>query len=140
MKIYCKSENFKPSVPINQQINRVGKYLYKNIDGAFKFKTGSNQCDVYFKLLYEVPYLERIPGKQKEGYNDLHEMIIDLNITTYQNRLRVNILEVTPDERTIGSDVYKPELLENLNQAFVIIYDKLCKRIAKAYEDYDFIF
>lgn len=113
----------------NQQVNRVGKYIYKNLDGAFKFKTSSNMCDVYITLLYEVP-----------GSNDVKEMTLDLNITTYQNKLRVNIIELTPQERTIGYDLYKPEDLMNLEEAKKTILQKVIKRISKAYEGYNFLF
>lgn len=113
----------------NQQVNRVGKYVYKNLDGAFKFKTSSNMCDVYITLLYEVP-----------GSNDVNEMTLDLNITTYQNKLRVNIIELTPNERTLGYDLYRPEKLEDLEEAKKMILQKVIKRISKAYQDYNFLF
>lgn len=119
----------QPKLSANQQVNRVGKYIYKNLDGAFKFKTSSNMCDVYITLLYEVP-----------GSNDVKEMTLDLNITTYQNKLRVNIIELTPQERTIGYDLYLPERLEDLEDAKKMILQKAIKRISKAYQDYNFLF
>lgn len=122
-----------------QQVNRVGKYLYKNLDGAFKIKNSSNTCDIYSTVLYQIPYLQRIPGKGTE-YNDVHEMTINLNITTYQNKVRINIIEMDPNERTIGYDLYDPETLKDLEFATKLIYSKVCKRISKAYEDYDFLF
>lgn len=129
----------KPKLAASQQVNRVGKYLYKHLDGAFKIKNSSNTCDIYSTVLYQIPYLKRIPGKGKE-YNDVHEMTINLNITTYQNKVRINIIEMDPNERTIGYDLYKPEVLEDLDFACKLIYQKVCKRISKAYEDYDFLF
>ena len=134
MKILCNSK-----IPTNLQINKVGKYLYKNIDGAFKYKTSSNTCDVYFTLLYQLPYWDRIPGKGSD-YNDVHEMTINISMTTYQNKIRVNILEVTPDERTLGSFVVKPEQLEDLSITKKLILDKIRNRVEKVYEDYDFLY
>lgn len=113
----------------NQQVNRVGKYLYKHIDGAFKFRTSSNSCDILTTILYEVP-----------GSNDVQEMTLDLNITTYQNKLRVNIIELSPNERTIGYDLYDPLVLEDLEYAKRLILQKVVKRISKAYEEYNFLF
>lgn len=136
MRILCKEQ---PNLQAGQQVNRIGKYLYKNVDGAFKYKTSSNICDVYFTLLYQIPYLERIPGKGSE-YNDVHEMTIDLNITTYQNKVRVNIIEMDPNERTIGYDVYSSDKLVNLDEAKQLILSKVIKKVSKAYQDYDFIF
>lgn len=136
MKILCKSES---KLSANQQVNRVGKYLYKNIDGAFKYKTSSNTCDVYFTLLYQLPLDMQEPDKGKE-YNDVHEITVDINITTYQNKVRVNVIEMTPMQRTLGYDLYEPYVLENLENAKKQIFNKIIKRVSKAYSDYDFLF
>lgn len=136
MKILCKSES---KLSANQQVNRVGKYLYKNIDGAFKYKTSSNTCDVYFTLLYQLPLDMQEPDKGKE-YNDVHEITVDINITTYQNKVRVNVIEMTPMQRTLGYDLYEPYVLENLENAKKRIFNKIIKRVSKAYSDYDFLF
>lgn len=136
MKIIASNQT---KLQAGQQVNRIGKYLYKNLDGAFKYKTSSNTCDVYFTLLYQIPYLQRIPGKGKQ-YNDVHEMVIDLNVTTYQNKVRVNIVEMDPNERTLGYDVYLPEKLEDLESAKKTILNKVIKKVSKAYENYDFLF
>lgn len=126
-------------LPASQQVNRIGKYLFKHIDGAFKYSKSSNQFDIYFTLLYQIPYWERIPGKGSE-YNDVHEMTIDINLTTYQNKLRVNVIELAPEERTIGYDLYRPEVLMDLPDAMKLIWFGVIKRVSKAYKNYDFIF
>lgn len=138
MKILCKGSP-QPKLQASQQVNRVGKYLYKTLDGAFKFKVSSNMYDVYVTLLYQIPRLQQIPGKGKD-YNDVHEMTLDINITTYQNKIRVNIIELTPDERTLGFDLFKPEEMKDLQLAKKLILDKVRRRVSKAYQDYDFLF
>lgn len=139
MKILCKSNKPQPKLQAGQQVNRVGKYLYKNLDGAFKIEHSPNMIDVYVTLLYQLPKLQRIPGKGRE-YNDVHEMTLDINITTYQNKLRVNVIEMTPEERTLGYDCYSPEKLDNLEDAKDMIFNRIVKKVSKAYQDYDFIF
>lgn len=136
MKILCKSNM---TLPANQQVNRVGKYLYNNLDGAFKYKTSSNTCDVYFTLLYQLPLDMQEPDKGKE-YNDVHEITVDINITTYQNKVRVNVIEMTPMQRTLGYDLYEPYILMDLENAKKRIFNKIIKRVSKAYSDYDFLF
>lgn len=136
MKILCKSNMM---LSANQQVNRVGKYLYNNLDGAFKYKTSSNTCDVYFTLLYQLPLDMQEPDKGKE-YNDVHEITVDINITTYQNKVRVNVIEMTPMQRTLGYDLYEPYVLENLENAKKRIFNKIIKRVSKAYSEYDFLF
>lgn len=126
MKIYC--DYGRDPMPANKQVNRVGKYLYKHLDGAYKYDQHANECDVYVTLLYEV----------KEEYggtpNDVQEMTININITTYSNKLRVNTLELTPENRTLGFDLIKPENLVNLEHAKLDIMKIVRKRVQAAYK------
>lgn len=135
MKLYCNKQ-----LPANAQVNRVGKYLYKHLDGAFKFKTSSNMCDVYLTLLYSIPTETIKKYSLSEEYQDVHEVTIDLNITTYQNKLRVNVIELTPQERTLGFDVYDTKLCDDLEILKDRIFKKTVSRIVKAYKDYEFLF
>ena len=85
---------------IQQVLNKVGKYLYKHIDSSYKIQFSGNMCDVYIKVYYQLKYWDRIPGKGPE-YNDVHEMPININLTTYQNKIRVNIIEADENERIL---------------------------------------
>lgn len=138
MKILCKSIN-NQQLSANQKVKQIGKYLYKNIDSAYKYKSGSNEYDVYITIYYQIPYWERIPGKGSD-YNDMHEMNVNINLTTYQNKVRVNVIEMDPNERTLGFDLYKPEQIQDMQIAKDLIFNKVVKRITKAYEEYDFLF
>lgn len=122
-----------------QWVNKVGKYLYNNLDGAFKFKKSVNMYDVYITLLYQLKEEDRDPDKGNE-YNDVHEMTLDLNVTTYQNKLRINVIEDDKNERTIGHFVVSEEKLQDLESAKDLIYNKVIKQVSKAYEGFDFIF
>lgn len=126
-------------ISANKKVNILGKYLYKHLDGAFRYVTTSNMCDVYFTLLYQPRLEDQLPTNTPEE-NDVHEMTIDINITTYQNKLRVNIIEVTKAEKTIGFDVYDPEITKDLKAAMELIYASIAKKVAKAFKDYDFLF
>lgn len=143
MKITC-GNNLK--IESGQAVKMIAKHLYKNLGGAYKFESHANMCDVYFIVLYEVPRLQKWIGKadnpeEKKEYNALHEMKINLNITTYQNKVRVNLIEITPQERTLGYDCYKPELIQlDIIAAREKIWDKVKKRLEKEYQDYDFAF
>lgn len=133
MKILCVNST-QTQIPASQQVNRVGKYLYKHLDGAYEFRKSGNMYDVYCTLLYEL----------KEDYggtkNDVQEMTININITTYQNKLRINTIEMTPQERTLGFDLMKPEELVDLQTAMAIIQRKVGNRIRKAYKEYIVLF
>lgn len=124
-----------------QLVNTVGKYLYKNIDGAFKFDKSSNMCDVYFTLLYQIPAdIRKFYGIDNAKYADVNEMTININVTTYQNKLRLNLIEEDPNELTLGSLVYNLEKDENLNNLRLKILTYLRKRLEKRYQGWEFIF
>lgn len=132
---YIKAAN-QQILPASKQVKRIGQYLYKHIDGAYDSKSSSNNYDVYFLLLYELKKELREPGKDYP----VQEMKININVTTYQNKVRINIIEITPKERTIGFDLYTPEKVQDLQRAYPVIMEKIYKRIYKAYGDYYFLY
>ena len=136
MKIECRSNQM---LSANQQVNRLGKFLYKHIDGSFNYKKSSNMYEVYMTILYQIPVENQDNSKGKE-FNYLHEMTLDINITTYMNKIRINIVEMTPEEKTIGYDLYEPEKLEDLVKASEIILKKIHKRISREFREYEFLF
>ncbi|MCM1226120.1 MAG: hypothetical protein NC320_01685 [Clostridium sp.] len=133
MKIYIKSAT-QGNMSASQQVNRLGKYLYKHLDGAYKYMKSGNMYDVYCTLLYQLK--PECGGK----VNDVQEMTININITTYQNKIRINTIEMTPEERTLGYDTMKPEEMSDLKQAMEIIIWKVGNKIRKAYKDYLILF
>lgn len=133
MKLYIKSANHQ-NIPASLQVSRVGKFLYKHLDGAYKYEKSSNMYDVYVTLLYQL--------KPECGgeVNNVQEMTININIATYQNKIRINTIEMTPMERTLGFDLMKPEEMIDLKTAMEIIKWKVGNRIRKAYKDYLILF
>lgn len=139
MRIFSASPSNKPKLQAGQQVNKVGKYLYKHLDSAQDIKYSSNTCDVYIGLLYQMKHKDQDWTKPDE-YNDMHEMRINLSITTYSNKIRVNIIEVTPKEKTIGFDVYPPDDFEDIHKGCDKVYQRVCKRLTKEFQMYEFIF
>lgn len=134
MKILCKTSGNQNQIPASQQVNRVGKYMYKHLDGAFKAVKTSNTYDVYTTLLYQL-------SPEYGGLvNDVQEMTLNISITTYQNKIRVNTIEMTPKERTLGFDLFKPEMMSDLQSASNTIMQKVINRIKRAYKEYDILY
>lgn len=133
MKIYIRSAN-QNNLPASTQVNRVGKFLYNHLDGAYKYTKSPNMYDVYVTLLYQLK------PEYGGGVNEVEEMTININITTYQNKVRVNTIEMTPMERTLGYDIMKPEEMIDLQKAMEIIKWKVGNRIRKAYKEYIILF
>ncbi len=129
----------QPKIQASQLVNKVGRYLYKNIDGAFRMKSSSNTFDVYTTLLYQLLPEFRSPRNSKET-NDVQEMTLNLSITTYQNKIRLNIIEVDPNERTLGYFLYPPELFDNMEVAFSKIQRDFNRTVKKKYDRYEILF
>lgn len=133
MKIYVRSAK-QNSIPASLQVNKIGKFLYTNMDGAYKFSKQANMFDVYVTLLYQV--------KPQYGgrYDDVNEMTIDINITTYQNKIRINTIEMTPEERTLGYDLIDADDIGDLKKVKDTVEWLVGNRIRKAYKNYTILF
>lgn len=119
-----------------QVINAIGRYLYRHIDTAYNIKKSPNMIDVYFEIAYQLlPEYRKV--KEDE---EVHVMSININITTYQNKIRVNVIEVSPEERTLGFDVFKPEIFENMNEGMKIVLNKVRNRMKRSFKEYEFYF
>lgn len=147
MQIYCsKGKNTTKPLPVEagQLVNRVGKYFYEHLDGAYKFEKKPNMYDVYFHIVYQIPpeILKKYHITDQK-YAEAQIMEINYNITTYQNKIRVDTIVCDPDERTLGFDLFKPELIASMPiEAAVkdVIYPKVCRRVEKEFSDYVFYF
>ena len=126
------------NTPITKLVNIVGKHIYKTLDGAFKITYSANMCDVYVTLLYAIPEdivkIYNFPNGQ-----DVQEVTLDINITTYTDKLRVNVIEMTTMERTLGFDTYVPEKYKDVKVLEDVIIDKVLLRVNKAYSEYELL-
>ena len=133
--ILCGKDAKQPKYQGGQAVNIIGKYLFKHIDGAYNFKKGANTYDIYFTILYQL----------KEDYrtdkdHDMHEMNINISITTYSDKLRMNIVEISPREKTLGFNTFALTKFDDLQSGYELVMKTVLKRLNKEYEDYDFIF
>lgn len=119
---------------LGQIVKKLGKWLSKNMINAFKYTSGANESSVYFKIYY-VEYTD----PSVDYYNEeLDEMIVEINITTYANKLRVNIIERTPEEFTVGHIVYPPEKLLDWVKLREKVMDDILTKIQKRFTSYKF--
>jgi len=134
-KSTSKTKNLQP----NQIIPKVAKYLYKSIDSAYDLKTSVNTADVFISVLYQLPVYIGV-SKTRSYDSDVNEMKLNINLTTYAKKIRMNIIEISPEEKTLGFDTFNPEDLEDVVEARKKIMNKIKKRISKEFADYEFIF
>ena len=134
-KSTSQTKNLQP----NQVIPKVAKYLYKSIDSAYELKMGVNTADVFISVLYQLPIYVGV-SKTRSYDSDVNEMKLNINLTTYAKKIRMNIIEISPEEKTLGFDLFNPEDLEDVVEARKKILNKIKKRISKEFADYEFIF
>ena len=133
MNIKCNSKALQPGAIVNQ----LGKYMYKHLDGAYKFEKHPNMFDVYTVVIYSIP---SDIVKLYKLYADTNEIELNISITTYADKIRVNITEVSPEEKTIGHDTFPLDIFTDMNKAYDIVYRKIVKRLTKEFSDFDFLF
>lgn len=116
----CNSGKSLSNLPGSKIVENLGMYLYKNLDTAYKYTKSSNSFDVYLVAI-----------NSEDTEND--KVAIDISITTYQDRIRVNCIDLTERERTLGYDAFKLETFNILPEGYQIVLNKVLKRISKFY-------
>lgn len=110
MKILAKkqfNDEYYNRLPLPSQVKRLGKYLKDHLEGVYKVQEPPNEYIIYTTILYQVapevrramkPYQKEFQGIEEEIY----EMGIYLNITTYGEYIRVNVIQLDEYEQTLG--------------------------------------
>lgn len=126
MKRYIYAAKANPGTVVN----KIGKYLNSNVDGAFKMTFYPMGCAVYMRMYYQIP----------QDPDSLKEMQFIIDITSYQNKIRINITENTAMEKTIGQVILKPEEYSDLMLIKRKVLLALRKAIGREYAEYDFVY
>lgn len=125
-----------------EKVNKIAKYIKKHIEGAYKLTFSPMTADVYVTIYYQIPdeVIKTVEKYNQTIDSSMHEMDIDINITSYQNKIRINVIRMDDNEKTLGHFVIKPEDTEDLNAVLAAIKQKVSSFIEKEYQDYDFVF
>lgn len=122
-------------------VNKIGEYLYRHIDSATDYKKSPNMYDVYMNVYYQAPTRTLDPlSKQKESLSDLQEFPIDINITTYDDKIRVNLLLDDENETTLDFKTYTLTNPVNYEKLRIDVMKRIYKVLNKLFEGYEFIF
>ena len=134
MKIICKTQQ----VPASKQVKSISKYIYNRLDGAHDIRYKPNMCEIDVTVLYTLPQelVDKVSQYNISIGDDLYEMEIRIIVTTYQNKIRIDTIEITPEEKTLGCDVFKPEDKHTPEE----MLNKVKKRLSRRFKGYDFIF
>lgn len=129
--------NTNQVVPLNKLINQIGRYLYNHIDGALSYKTSANHSTIEMMVLYQRKPEDRI-GDAKE--DDMHEMHLELDLTTYSDKIRLNIIRLDENEKTLGSYTIRIEQPVDYAEVQNQVMSKVRKSLIKEYGMFEFIF
>ena len=129
------------TTPVTKLVNQIGQWFYKNLDGSYDFDISPNMYDLYLTVLYQVP-LEIIRKYKLENTkeSDINEMDILMSITTYANKIRVNLVEKSPEEQTLQHFVLDPAKFDDLTELRMKILEKVRKVLNKKFDGYEFLF
>lgn len=146
MKIYAKqkfnNEEYYNQLAKPTQVKRLGKYLKDNLTGVFKVTEPPNEYIIYTTILYQIKpevrkalkrYQKEFQGKEE----DIYEMNIYLNLTTYKQFIRINVIELDENEQTLGYMRLSQQDLMSLPFCKTKIMEFVKKVIEKKYEDYE---
>lgn len=116
-------------------VNIIGKSLYNYIESAFEYRKSANMYDVYFTIYYQI-----IEELRDIDDTEVHEMIVNINVTTYDNYIRVNIYTDENPNQLIAFNKYDIRRYNSIKKIVEDIYRNTLARIDKFFYLYDFIF
>lgn len=145
MKIFAKKSNndeYYNQLPLPSQVKRLGKFLAKNLAGVYKVEEPPNEYIIYTTIMYQVkPELRKAMKKyQKEFHGieeEVYEMDIYFNITTYGQYIRVNVIQLDEYEQTLGFLRLDRTQLMSLPACKQKLLEYTKKVIEKKYADYE---
>ncbi len=112
-----------------QDVNKIAKYIYNHIDGAYKIAFGANFVDVYINVFYHT-------GEEDDP---VQTMKLDINMTSYSSKIRYNVTELTVMENTFLHGTVEITPITSMEDVKNAIYNRIIDAIVKEFEDYDFI-
>lgn len=140
MKITAKTDVKLDTFPRGTLVNKLGEYLYKELDSAYKFNKSSNLYEVYLEAYYQVPHYGDHPQDKIKYDDEIKTMKLLISITYYDEKIRINLIELGQYEPTVAHKTYKIKELGTLSNAKRTV-DKLIKdSLTKYFKDYEFIF
>lgn len=143
MKIYAKTnprDEYHNRLSLPTQVKRLGKYLKDNLTGVYKVEEPPNEYIIYTTILYQIDpevrkMLKKYPKEFQGKEEDIYEMNIYLNITTYGQYVRVNVIQLDKYELTLGHLRLEPKELMSLPYCKDKIVNYVKRVIERKYKD-----
>lgn len=125
----------------SQRVNSIGRSIFKSTDTAFKCVKSSQHCEVFFEVLYEIPpRLREAYNLEGSPYDDINTMIVSIDLTSYDNKVRANVIEQDPNELTLGHKTFSLDKYPDNKAMRDAVVAFMYSSVAKRYQDFDFIY
>lgn len=131
------------AAPLNptKLVNTVGKSISKKLLGTLRKRKESNECIVDCTILYQIPkevsHRYMLP---KEVRDNVGEMDVQISVTTYSNKIRVNMVQLTPKQKTMGCKTFKVDTFNNVQQGMKAVMTFIGKCVEREYPEYEVLF
>ena len=129
------------SIEMNKICNTVSKSIKKRFDGAYKYKKSSNICELWSTILYQIP--KEVSDRYDLDYDtrkDVKVMDVLIHFTSYSGKLRIEVTELSPNEKTIGFKTFKQSIFNNMQKGVQSVYDFIKMSIEAEFNGYDILF
>lgn len=138
MYVYIKSSK---EVDVTKLPGIVGKFLNNRLDGSYSFKRTSNSSEVKSTILYQIPIdVSKKYNLSKSEREQVNVMDVLVSTTTYSNKVRVEVVELSPEEKTIGFRTFAKEKFKDVHSGCQEVLAFVAKSVRKEFEGYDVLF
>lgn len=96
-------------------VKTLGTYLYRHLDSSYDVKYSANTSNVYICI-----------------YVDNIQINLDIDIRTYSDKVRINLTEISPEEKTIGQIILSFKN-KDMNEFLNLAYNKIIAKLNKYY-------
>lgn len=125
----------------NKVCNTVAKSIKKKLDGAYKFEKSSNICELWSTILYQIPKdVSDRYGLDRPTREKVNVMDVLIHFTSYSGKIRVEVTELQPNEKTIGFKLFKLNAFDDMQKGIKSVMDFIQKSIEKEFDGYEILF
>lgn len=128
MKIWINSSTNQPN--LGRTVKKLGKSLKSELDGIYAIQFKPNTCRLKMRMYYQLT-------DNPDSFRELHLFI---DIATYQDKLRINIIEDTANEQTLGQIILTEQQANNFNDVRKKVLNCIEKSISKKYGNFDYVY
>ena len=103
---FGKNDEYYNRLPLPSKVKRLGKYLKDHLAGVYNIKEPPNEYIIYDTILYQIKKSLRQEMKKYPELEGIEEKIYEknyyFNITTYSQYIRINVIQLDENEKTVG--------------------------------------